>query len=84
MIQCRINTLSDHFNFGKYNGLTLADVLDINPNYLEWCILNCTSGFLTIEESALIEIRKAYPEIYLSEELMQKCNTNNMLSSYGK
>lgn len=28
------------FGFGKYKGLSFAHVLEINPNYIHWCMEN--------------------------------------------
>ena len=76
MVSCRFNTISDRFNFGKYKGLSLADVLDIDPEYVGWCAYNCTIIQFVIEEQAISEIRKAYPEVNLSEQFITKCHSN--------
>ena len=46
---CQFESIEDHFNFGKYSGLTLADVLEINPSYIEWCVKKCDGVHFLIE-----------------------------------
>ena len=47
---CQFETIEDHFNFGRYNGLTLADVLEINPSYIEWCVKKCYGVYFPKKE----------------------------------
>lgn len=70
---CQFETIEDHFNFGRYNGLTLADVLEINPSYIEWCVKKCDGVYFLIENNAITQIKIAYPEFPLSEEFINKC-----------
>lgn len=58
-------SIEDLFNFGRYNGLSLADVLDINPSYLSWCIKHCTGIIFQLEDVAVEEIREVYPEFIM-------------------
>lgn len=37
-------TIENIFTFGRYKGLSMADVLDINPSYVIWCNQYCTNG----------------------------------------
>ena len=62
---CRFWTLEDLFNFGRYRGLSLADVLDINPSYLDWCIKHCTSPICQLKDTAIDEIKTAYPNFIM-------------------
>ena len=32
--------IDDEFDFGKFKGFSLSDVMDINPDYIIWCMLN--------------------------------------------
>lgn len=65
MRRCILSSLEDQFNFGKFNGLSLADVLDINPSYLSWCIKYCTGVIFQLEDTALEEIKIVYPNFIM-------------------
>lgn len=46
--------IDDEFDFGKYKGLSLSDVMDIDSEYVTWCMLtvsekNC--GFIILDEA---------------------------------
>ncbi len=70
---CQFESIDDHFNFGRYNGLTLADVLDINPSYVEWCINSCDGVYFLLEQEVINQIEIAYPEFPLTDEFIRKC-----------
>lgn len=48
-------TLEDHFTFGKHNGSQLEDVIDDDPDYIEWC---CENEIVVFDEEALELISK--------------------------
>jgi len=51
---CRFTSIADCFNFGRYKNLTLADVLEINPSYVIWCLDKCDGVHFLIEEETII------------------------------
>ena len=65
MIACHFKSIEDQFNFGRYNGLSLADVMDINPSYLSWCIKYCTGVIFQLQDEALEEIKIVYPNFIM-------------------
>ena len=65
MITCHFKSIEDQFNFGRYNGLSLADVLDINPSYLSWCVKYCTGVIFQLQNEALEEIIIVYPHFIM-------------------
>lgn len=75
---CNFTSIEDKFNFGRYNGLSLADVLDINPSYLSWCIKHCTGIIFQLEEEAVEELREVYPKFIMDAlfENKRKWNLN--------
>lgn len=75
---CEFNSISDRFNFGKYNGFSLADVLDINPSYVDWCVKHCTGVSILIKDEAFEEIEKAYP-LFLMDNLFKYRKLENTL-----
>ncbi|MDR2651083.1 MAG: hypothetical protein LBC68_02035 [Prevotellaceae bacterium] len=58
------------FDFGKYTGKTLQEVLEIQPSYINWCIINLTHFY--ISEDVIDEIKSIKPDFTLSEEELQK------------
>lgn len=65
MLLCNFKSLEDQFNFGRYDGLSLADVLDINPSYLSWCVKHCTGVIFQVEDQVIEDIRIAYPKFIM-------------------
>lgn len=65
MITCLFKSIGDQFNFGRYNQLSLADVLDINPSYLSWCVKYCTGVIFQLHDDALEEIKIVYPHFIM-------------------
>ena len=35
--------------FGKYRNMRVKDIVDINPAYIEWCIINLDHFYLSLE-----------------------------------
>ncbi|WP_285948849.1 hypothetical protein [Bacteroides congonensis] len=58
---CEFYALDDHFNFGRYRGLCLSDVLDINPSYVSWCVKHCTGVVFRLYDEVIKQIKSAYP-----------------------
>jgi len=38
IIQDKVSTFEDLINFGKYKGQTVEDVIDKDPQYIEWAL----------------------------------------------
>ena len=76
--------MDDEFDFGKYKGLSLSDVMDINPEYIIWCMLNiCNNRYcrFIISDEAMEEFKAIYinfPVIRRIEDIRE----NYMLSDY--
>lgn len=60
--------INDTFDFGKYKSHTLSWVLQFDPQYVDWCIQNVTSKAFLIEDTALLEIKMAYPLFPITED----------------
>lgn len=77
--------IDDEFDFGKYKGLSLSDVMDINSEYIIWCMLNiCNNQYceFIISDEAMKELKAIYtyfPVIKCIEDTREKC----MLFDYG-
>jgi hypothetical protein len=58
------------FEFGKYEGLTVWQVLDLQINYIDWCIITIDSFYLTVY--MIDAIKERNPDFTLSAEGEQK------------
>lgn len=67
---CNFQSFEDQFNFGRYRGLSLADVLDINPTYVEWCVKHCTGVIVQLQDRVIEDIKIAYPK-FLMDNLFE-------------
>lgn len=61
----KLYTLDSVLSFGKYENSTLEEVFEIDPSYIEWCILNLDHFFIdfqTIKELTIVNIYFDFPE----------------------
>ena len=66
----RFYTLDTEFTFGKYEGKTVKEILEIQPTYLDWCAINLDHFY--ISEEILAEIKVIKPDFTITEEGKQK------------
>ncbi len=70
---CQFDSIEDRFNFGKYNGFSLSDVMDINQSYLEWCLSKCDGIHILIEDNVISQLKKVFPEYTITEAFVELC-----------
>jgi hypothetical protein len=63
-------TLDTEFTFGKYEGKTVKEVLELQPNYIDWCAINLDHFY--ISDEAITEIKEIKPDFTITEEGKQK------------
>ena len=80
-IECEFESIEDKFNFGRYCGLSLADVLDVNPSYLEWCVKHCSGIVFRLTDFATDEIRVAYPW-FIMDKLFENKRLSNLFLDF--
>jgi hypothetical protein len=61
--------LDTEFTFGKFEGKTVKDILNLDPNYLEWCAVHLDQ--LCMTDEVIEQIRAIMPGFALSEEAKQ-------------
>lgn len=66
----RFYTLDTEFTFGKYKGKTVKEILELQPNYLDWCAINLDHFY--ISEEIIAEIKVIKPDFTIAEEGKQK------------
>lgn len=64
--------LDTEFTFGKYEGKTVREILEIQPAYLDWCAINLDHFY--ISEEVIEEIKVSYSDFKISEEGVNKLN----------
>lgn len=63
-------TLDTEFTFGKFEGKTVREVLELQPTYLDWCAINLDHFYIT--EETITEIKEIKPDFTITEEGKQK------------
>jgi hypothetical protein len=63
-------TLDTEFTFGKFEGKTVREVLELQPTYLDWCAINLDHFYIT--EEIITEIKEIKPDFTITEEGKQK------------
>lgn len=64
--------IDDEFDFGKFKGLSLSDVMDISPQYIVWCIFNVTNPPFVISDEAMKELSIIYPDFIVDNAFEQR------------
>jgi hypothetical protein len=59
-------TLETIFTFGKYEGMNLKGIVEIQSSYLNWCIVNLDHFYVSNE--VIEEIKALVPDFNLSGE----------------
>jgi broad specificity phosphatase PhoE len=49
-------TLDTEFSFGKYEGKTVKEIIEIQPTYLDWCAINLDHFYISDEIIEEIQI----------------------------
>ena len=79
---CEFRSLDDHFNFGRYRGLCMSDVLDINPSYVSWCVKHCTGVVFRLYDEVIRQINSGYPAFKMDALFESKRIYNLNRSTY--
>lgn len=70
----KVYTLDTEFTFGKYEGKTVKEIIEIQPTYLDWCAINLDHFF--ISDEIIEEIKVIKPDFTITEEGKQKLADN--------
>ena len=72
------------FSFGKYNGLSISQVLLIQPTYINWCLDNLDHFFITAEIQ--LKIKSISEDFIINEHKMsfelEDCDDFDCESNY--
>jgi hypothetical protein len=64
--------LETEFTFGKFEGKTVRQIIDLQLSYLDWCAINLDHFY--ISETVIEDIKKIKHDFSISEEGQQKLN----------
>ena len=64
--------LSQMFDFGKFKGCDIGEVLMFSPNYLNWVIENVDGSICAFSDEVIKQIELIFPNFIISNELMDK------------
>ena len=64
--------LSQMFDFGKFKGCDIGEVLMFSPNYLIWVIENVDGSICAFSDEVIKQIELIFPNFIISNELMDK------------
>ena len=70
---CQFKSIEDRFNFGKYNGLSLSDIMEINPSYVEWCLSQCDGIHILFEDNVISQLKEVFPEYTITDSFIELC-----------
>lgn len=62
--------LESKFTFGKFEGKTLREVIEVEPSYIDWCSLNLDHFY--ISANTIEEVTKIVPNFTISEKGREK------------
>jgi hypothetical protein len=62
--------LDTEFTFGKYSGKTIREVIEIQPDYIDWCAINLEHFYIVDE--IITEVKAIIPSFAISEEGQSK------------
>tara|TARA_B100000700_G_scaffold213492_1_gene234795 strand:- start:54 stop:263 length:210 start_codon:yes stop_codon:yes gene_type:complete len=63
-------SVTTQYTFGKYEGKTVKEGLDLQPNYLDWSAINLDHFY--ISDETITEIKEFKPNFTITEEGKQK------------
>jgi hypothetical protein len=62
--------LYQEFDFGKFKGCDLGEVLMCSPKYVKWVIENVDGSICAFSDKVIEQIRTIFPNFTITEELM--------------
>lgn len=80
---------TDFIEFGKYEGKRVTEIATLDPQYLEWCIINLDNFFLAVSSESLKQdhqfslSKKAAKILKLKEEALEDRQYAEGMSDYA-
>ena len=64
----KIEHLDDKFDFGKFKGCTFAEVVEYNPDYIQWVVQNVDLEICIFFDSIIEELRLMFPRFEITPQ----------------
>ena len=64
--------LGQMFDFGKFKGCDLGEVLMCSPSYVQWVMENVDGDICAFSDEAIEQIQTIFPDFIISSELTDK------------
>ena len=64
--------LGQMFDFGKFKGCDLGEVLMCSPSYVQWVMENVDGNTCAFSDDAIEQIQTIFPDFIISSELIDK------------
>ncbi len=64
--------LYQEFDFGKFKGCDLGEVLMCSPEYVKWVIENVDGGICAFSDGVIDQIRTIFPSLILTEKILSQ------------
>lgn len=65
--------LKTEFTFGKFEGKTMEEVLNLQPDYIDWCAKNLDHFY--ISDETINELKALKPDFLLTQEASEILNS---------
>lgn len=72
------DSISDKFDFGKFRGNSLAEVLCWNPDYIIWVIEHVSGDMCVIADGAIEEIKLLFPNFIITKDF-EECRQKQIM-----
>ncbi len=63
------HSVTQILNFGKFEGKTIKEIIELQPSYIDWCTINLNHFFIT--NNLIKEIREIIPNFALSAKAIE-------------
>lgn len=66
MAHYKFSSLSQNFDFGKFSGISLDEVLRKNPSYITWCINNIPDFCMTPD--LIYKVKSNFSDFHIDDD----------------
>ena len=73
--------LGQMFDFGKFKGCDLGEVLMCSPDYVQWVMENVNGDRCAFSDEAIKQIRTIFPNFVITNELKSKIKNRSIVQS---
>lgn len=67
-----IRHLDDKFDFGKFRGCTFGEVMQYNPDYINWVVENVSGKLCLFADSVVEEVCRIFPSFEITSSFEER------------